>query len=159
MPPSPDPLADIAAAIQILAQSGDAAGKRVAEALQAWLRSRTATLEEALGHAPGIRAEAHQRERNAAFWRLAQRYPGKSGRALSLTVHALACRYETTRWPRDRDARHRPDGALGDCYDILTFGGLPGVEHLRKVVLVGCQGTFNPPRIGADNPPTLNRGF
>jgi hypothetical protein len=70
--------------------------------------------------------------------------------------------YRTARWPRRCAALFtatgvlhgrgigtpaiRPDGARGDCYDVLSAGGLPGPDHLRKTVLVGCQGAVDAPR-------------
>jgi hypothetical protein len=64
--PQPDPMADLGVAIAVLAASGNAAAARVGEALDAWRRSRTISMEAALGYAPGLRAAEYQRNRNGA---------------------------------------------------------------------------------------------
>jgi hypothetical protein len=126
----------IGAAVRILAESGDPEAVRVAEALAAWLTGNQC-LEVAMGYAPGFRAAWRQRQRDEALRDLASRhYPGVKGRELAAAVHCAVRRYETSvAWPRDRNARHRPDGEAGAAYDVLMHGELPGVEHLRKVVL------------------------
>jgi hypothetical protein len=135
---SPDPMGDIAAAVAVLSQSGNEAAVRIAEALTLWARSRTVSLERALG-------AGDTRNRNAALAALAGRLPGMSRRQTAEQVHSFVRRYETSAaWPRDRDVGHRPDGDLGLAYDILVNGGLPGVEHIRKSVL-GDRGAFDPP--------------
>jgi hypothetical protein len=144
---------DVATAIAVLVQSGDPVAVRVAEGLTVWARSRTITLEQALGYAPGLRAVVHQRHRDDALRRLARRFLGLSGRAMAEEVHLAVSRYETSSWPRDRAHGHRPDGRAGDCYDVLSAGDLPGREHLRRAVLVGCRGAFDPHRTRQDPTP------
>ena len=124
MPSSTSPMGDLAAAIAVLAQSGDVAAARVGEALDVWRHSRTATLEEAALWASNVRATAMQRARDAALWRLARRFPGKKGHPLAREVYRLLDQYETTASPHDREAHRRPDGEAGDCFDVLINGSL-----------------------------------
>jgi hypothetical protein len=124
MPPLPSPMQDIGVAIAVLAASGNAAAARAGEALDRWRRSRNATLEEAALWASNVRATSMQRARDEALRRLARRFPGKKGHPLARAVYRLLHEYETTAWPRDRDARHRPDGEAGDCFDVLVNGSL-----------------------------------
>jgi hypothetical protein len=137
MPPLPDPMAAIGRAVRVLAESGDPEAVLVAEALERW-RAGNECLEVALGRAPGLRAAWHLRQRDMALRDLARRYyPGVKGRELAAAVHCAVRRYEASpAWPRDRNARHRSDGEAGAAYDVLMHGELPGVEHLRKVVLL-----------------------
>jgi hypothetical protein len=123
MPPR-DPMSDLAHAIETLAASGAAEDARVGEALDAWRRSRNATIEQAAGWASNLRATSMQRARDEALQRLARRFPGKKGHPLARAVYQLLHEYETTAWPRDRDAHHRPDGEAGDCFDVLVNGSL-----------------------------------
>jgi hypothetical protein len=130
-----DPMADLAAAMRLLAQSGDAAALRFAAALDAWRSSTTLSLEEALGRAPGWRAAWRLRRRDEAFRRLGLQFPNLSDRALAVKVIKAVNRYgRSAAWRRDRDSGHRPDGIDGLCFDVLiTHGPLPGIELLRKV--------------------------
>jgi hypothetical protein len=134
--PPPSPMEDIAALIHAGAKSADPRAIRAAEGLDRW-RAGNECLEVALGRAPGLRAAWHLRQRDMALRDLARRYyPGVKGRELAAAVHCAVRCYETSpARPRDRDARHRPDGIAGAAYDVLMHGELPGVEHLRKVVL------------------------
>jgi hypothetical protein len=95
---------------------------------------------------PASARPARLRQRDNALRRLARRFLGLSDRALAAAVHRVVSRYETSAaWPRDRDTGHRPDGDRGLAFDVLMNGALPGVEHLRRVVLLGCKGFFDPP--------------
>jgi hypothetical protein len=146
MPPRSNPMGDLTALIRAAAESGDPAAARAAEALALWMRSRTITLERALGAADGLRASYHQRNRNAALAALARRFAGLSERQAAARVYEVVARYRASAaWPRDRDVGHRPDGDAGLAYDVLANGGLPGVEHIRKSVL-GDHGAFDPPQ-------------
>src|SRR5260370_35176216 len=78
-----DPMADIAAAVRPLAESGDPAALRVAAALDPWRRSDAISLEEALGRAPGWRVAWRLRRRDEALRRLALQFPDLSGRPLA----------------------------------------------------------------------------
>ena len=131
----PDPMAAIGRAVRIIAESGDPEAALVAEALDRWRRSRSASFEEAAGWASNLRATAMQRNRDAALQRLGRQLQGRSGHTVARAVHRTVRGYETTRWTADHAAHHRPDGPDGDCYDVLFNGELPGIEHLRKVVL------------------------
>jgi hypothetical protein len=146
-----DPMADIAAAVRLLAQSGDAGALRVAAALEAWRSSAEITLEEALGRAPGWRAGWRLRRRDEAALRMALQFPNLSDRALAVKVDDVVNRYETSAWRRDRVSGHRPDGVNGLAFDILIHGGLPGIEHLRKA-FEDCN-RRNPPSGPACCPP------
>jgi hypothetical protein len=149
--PRPDPLADIAALIRVGAESGDPGAVRAAEALAIWLNGTQGLLEQALGAAPGIRAARRLRRRDAALRRLGRRFDGLSERAVAEAVHKAVSRYrDRGTWARDDAGRHRPDHEAGLCFDVLANGPLPGVEHLRKVCLVGCRDAGDPPSIGTD---------
>jgi hypothetical protein len=126
-------MADIAHAIGTLAATGAPEDARIGEALLRWSRLRNATLEQAWGAASNIRATSMQRARDVALQRLARRFPGKKGHPLARAVYQLLHGYETTAWPRDRDAHHRPDGEAGDCYDVLINGSLCE-GYLRSVL-------------------------
>jgi hypothetical protein len=131
MPPSP--LEDVAALIRAGAESGDPAAARAAEGLAAWLAGNDC-LENALGAAPGARSARRQRGRDEALRRLAKLAPAASARAVAASVHRLVRRYEASAWPSDQAARHRPDDANGDAYDILQHGDLPGEDRLRRLL-------------------------
>jgi hypothetical protein len=146
-----DPMADLAAAGRLLARSGDAAALRVATALEEWRSSAEITLEEALGRAPGWRAAWRLRRRDEAALRMALQFPNLSDRALAVRVTKVVSRYETSAWRRDRVSGHRPDGVNGLAFDILIHGGLPGVEHLRR--LLGNYNGRNPQPRPACCPP------
>jgi hypothetical protein len=117
-------MTDIAHAIATLAASGVPGDARVGEALVKWRRSRNASLEEAAGWASNLRATSMQRARDEALRRLGRRFLGKKGHPLARAVHQVLHEYETTAWPPDRDAHHRPDGEAGDCFDVLVNGSL-----------------------------------
>jgi hypothetical protein len=127
-------MAAIGRAVRILAESGDPEAALVAEALDAWRRSRTISLEAALGGANGLRAAEYQRNRDRALAALAQLFPGLSGRPLEKEVRRVVGEYEITRWAADDAARHRPDGLDGLCFDLLSSGGLPCAGHLRALL-------------------------
>jgi hypothetical protein len=122
--PPPDAMAAIGRAVRILAESGDPDAVLVAEGLDRWRRSRSASLEAAAGWASNVRATSMQRARDEALRRLGRRFPGKRGHPLARAVYQLLHEYETTAWPRDRDAHHRPDAEAGDCFDVLINGSL-----------------------------------
>jgi hypothetical protein len=134
MSPQPSPLEDIAALIRAGAESGDPAAVRAAEALDAWRRSRTIPLEEALGYAPGLRAAEYQRTRDRALAALARGFLGLSGRALERRVREVVEDY-APRFEEDYAAGRRPDDADGGlAFDILASGGLPCLSHLRTLL-------------------------
>jgi hypothetical protein len=133
MPPR-DPIAAIARAVQILAETGDSTAALIAEGLAQWSRSRTISFEEALGYAPGIRGATMQRTRDTALGELVRLFPGLSGRPLERKVREAVEEYETTRWAADDAARHRPDSVDGLCFDLLSSGGLPCADHLRALL-------------------------
>jgi hypothetical protein len=134
MPLSPDPMTAIARAVQILARDGSPEAVAVAAALEAWRRSRTILFEEALGYAPGIRGSTMQRTRDRAIGELARCFSPLAGRALERRVRRVVEEYEATRWIADDAARHRPDGLDGLCFDLLSSGGLPCADHLRRLL-------------------------
>jgi hypothetical protein len=130
----PSPLEDILVAIHILAQSGDDAAVRVAEALEKWRRREVKTIDEALGLPDDWWTAGRRAIRNRALGYLAESYfPKLSGRTLASAVHRALHRYETTSWPRDYKTMRRPDNISGALYDVLNNGGCPSYELLRKL--------------------------
>jgi hypothetical protein len=127
-------MADLAHAIATLAASGAPEDARVGEALDAWRRSRTITIVEAMGYAPGLRGTTMQRTRDMALSELARLFPGLSGRPLEKKVRLVVEEYEATRWAADDAARHRPDSIDGLCFDLLSSGALPCAGHLRALL-------------------------
>ncbi len=88
-----------------------------------------------LGLAPGWHSAMRQREQRRAIREAAERhFGGMSCHKQARAMAAAALAYETTRWPQDRAARHRPDGLSGCLFDILSAGPMLAAETLRKCI-------------------------
>jgi hypothetical protein len=158
----PDPLADIAALIRVAAESSDPAAVRAAEALDRWRRSRTETLEEALGSAPGLRAAAALRNRDEAIRALAGRieeetpcYEKHSRRAFAAATYRKLREYRLTRWQLDRRDGRRPDGIAGLCHDIMQHcidNYHPKEEQIRNIIGAGSSVVNQEPAGYPENP-------
>jgi hypothetical protein len=130
-PHHPDPLVDLAEAIRLLAETGNPAGLRVAEALAAW-RDAGQPIEAALGLQATWRSDYRRGRQNQALAAVAGYFPGLFGRKLASRMTNAERRYRTA-WPRDRKTGHRPDGLNGAIYDCLVLSEFPSEEKLRKL--------------------------
>ena len=126
------PIADLAAAMNEMLASDDPACWRVAGAIELWLRTG-GDFAAAMGMAPGWHSAHRQRERDGALRELARtNFPDLCGRPLANAVWQLIAGYEARRWPSDRAAGHRPDGAAGLAHDVLNSGPAPSLPTVRK---------------------------
>jgi hypothetical protein len=119
-----DPAADIEALIVVAGVHGSAAALRAAAALRMWLDTNL-SLEESLGRAPGWRSgwRRARRDKMLAAW-AHKWFPGMSGSPLAKKILGAAA--------RARRMRSRPDGMLGEVFDIVKLGNFPDLECLRK---------------------------
>lgn len=126
------PLSDLAAATNVLLASDDPACWRVARAIDMWLRTG-GDFAAAMDMAPGWHSAHRQRQRDTALREMAAKYfPALAGRKLACAVWQLIAGYEGRRWPIDKAAGHRPDGATGLAHDVLNTGPAPSLPTVRK---------------------------
>jgi hypothetical protein len=141
----PIPITALRAVRALVLDQNDTTLLPVAWAIDAWL-SGGGDFAEALGLAPGWHSALRQRQRDEALRELATRhFPGLCGRPGARAMVAAATDYETRRWPRDRAAGRRPDGADGLLFDVLTLGRIPAEEMLRKCIGEEIQKTTTTP--------------
>lgn len=119
-------------AARVLLELNHPAGARLARGLDRACRGEA--LETALGLHGGWRHNDRVRRRNAALAVLVGYFPGKQGRALAAAIDTAVRRYGATAWERDRIAQRRPDGRDGLVFDLLSLGGLPSCDYLRRVI-------------------------
>jgi hypothetical protein len=119
--------------MQKASDSEDADLNRLADSLRLWRAG--APLETAMGLQGGWRGYLDQRTQQAALAALVAAQPaGLSCLALAIRIAEPLLRYETTAWPRDRDAGRRPPGLDGLLYDLLLTDCPRSVSRLRRVL-------------------------
>jgi hypothetical protein len=97
---------------------------------------RHASLEATIGFAVAWRAQERRRRRDLVLFDVRRRrYGDLSNREAARRMSADVGRYASSSWPRTRRSGKRPDGAVGDLYDLLlVLGEAPTEAALRHLL-------------------------
>ncbi len=135
-----NPIAALRHALAVLLKHGGKDAVPAARAIETWLIDG-GDFAQALGMAPGWHSAMRQRERDRAIGELARHhFAHLTGRPLARAVAAAGEHYEARAWPRNKAARHRPDGRDGLLHDVAVHGGMPCESHLRRLLAAGSSG-------------------